>query len=55
MTNCILLIFPMFCQCEREFHVGCLKKHKMADLRVCAYAILVFSFYVECIVFMSAS
>lgn len=34
MTNSMLFIFPMLCQCEKEFHVGCLKKHKMADLRV---------------------
>jgi len=34
-----VLICAWFLQCEKEFHVGCLKEHKMQDLKVmpCSY------------------
>jgi hypothetical protein len=38
----LLFIYDL-CQCEKEFHVGCLRSHKMANLKVSLYRIL-FSF-----------
>ena len=30
----IKLLIYMFLQCEKEYHVGCLKEHNMANLEV---------------------
>lgn len=37
----------MFFQCEKEFHVGCLKENNMEDLKVSPYSIFLCSFLFE--------
>ncbi|KAL4573385.1 hypothetical protein LXL04_020188 [Taraxacum kok-saghyz] len=36
LVNLDLCLFPLLitwlCRCEREYHIGCLREHKMADL-----------------------
>ena len=37
-----LLIMVLLFQCEREFHVGCLKDHEMGDFKVIRYLLFYF-------------
>ena len=37
-----LLMMELLFQCEREFHVGCLKDHEMGDFKVIRYTCSIF-------------